>query len=381
MVTSSFADRITRRSLVAAVGTLSSCSLLFPLAPVVASSGELVTDSSSPDEATTDTAFHPESGVTNPAPPRALPSSYRLEGFRHQWQTWNNCGPATITMATSHFGRPELQAQAAAFLKPNPDDKNVNPDELVAYARSVGLRADWLVAGDLDRLKALVANGVPVVVETWYTPRPGDGLGHYRLLVGYDDGTQQLIFFDSFQAPGVNLRLPYSYFDENWRVFNRSYIPVYPAEKAPVVAEILGSDRDDTAMHERALVVAQAEVSARPNDAYSWFNVGTNLVSLGRHAEAAGAFDRARSLRLPSRMFWYQFGPFEAYLAAGRPNDVLALANANLQQTRDLEESLYYRGRALEAMGQSSQARASYQEAARVNPMFSPALHAVSLLG
>src|SRR5439155_20399473 len=95
--------------------------------------------------------------ATAPAAPAVevapAPASVRLEGFRHQWQTWNNCGPATITMATSHFGRPELQAQAAQFLKPNANDKNVSPDELVAYVRSVGLMADWRVAGDLPRVK------------------------------------------------------------------------------------------------------------------------------------------------------------------------------------------------------------------------------------
>ncbi|HEX2033990.1 MAG TPA: hypothetical protein VHS99_07385, partial [Chloroflexota bacterium] len=65
--------------------------------------------------------------AVNPAPP-----AVRLQNFRHQYQTWNNCGPATITMATSHFGRAETQAQAAPVLKPNPNDKNVGPDELVA---------------------------------------------------------------------------------------------------------------------------------------------------------------------------------------------------------------------------------------------------------
>ncbi|HEX2034000.1 MAG TPA: hypothetical protein VHS99_07435, partial [Chloroflexota bacterium] len=70
-------------------------------------------------------------GLPGPAVAPA-PPSFKLEGFRHQWQTWNNCGPATITMATSHFGRAETQAQAAPVLKPNPNDKNVGPDELVA---------------------------------------------------------------------------------------------------------------------------------------------------------------------------------------------------------------------------------------------------------
>lgn len=312
---------------------------------------------------------------------RPLPTTVRLDGVRHQWQTWNNCGPATIAMALSYFGRAESQAHAAAFLKPNANDKNVNPDELVAYVRSTGLLADWLVSGSLERIKRLVANGVPVVVETWHTPQPNDGLGHYRLLVGYDEPAQQLIFFDSFQPPGQNVRLPYRTFDEDWRAFNRTYIPVYDHDKELAVSAITGADRDEAHMRERSLAAAQDEAAARPADAYSWFNLGTALTGMGRTAEAAQAFDRARTLRLPWRMLWYQFAPFEAYLAEGRYNDVLALAGANLQQAADLEESLYYRGRALEALGRKAEARAAYQAAIRFNPRFGPAQHALSLLG
>lgn len=311
-----------------------------------------------------------------PAPP-----AFRLEGFRHQWQTWNNCGPATITMATSHFGRPELQAQAAQVLKPNPNDKNVGPDELVAYTRSVGLSADWRVNGDLNRLKQLIANGVPVVVETWFTPHPNDGMGHYRLLVGYDDAAGRFYAYDSYQPPGQNVPLPYGAFDADWRVFNRTYIPVYPLDKVDLVNMIVGEDADPQMMWTRALQRAQAEIASQPNDAFAWFDAGTDLVALGRMAEAAQAFDRARALKLPWRMLWYQFAPFEAYLAQGRYNDVLTLANANLAQANDLEESHYYRGRALEALGQAAAARAAYQTAIKLNPHFLPAYDALSRLG
>jgi tetratricopeptide (TPR) repeat protein len=319
--------------------------------------------------------------AVHPALAAPLPASLRLENFRHQWQTWNNCGPATITMATSHFGRPESQAHAAAFLKPNANDKNVSPDEMVAYVRSLGMRADLLVAGDLEKLKRLVANGIPVVVEMWFTPHPNDGMGHYRLLVGFDDAARQLTFYDSYDAPGVNVRLGYDAFEDDWRVFQRLYIPVYPPEKAEIAEAIVGADRDEGQLKARALASAQAELDGKPNDPFAWFNLGASLTRVGRTAEAVQAFDRARALRLPWRMLWYQFTPFEAYLAEGRVSDVLALAGANLQQASDLEESHYFRGRALETRGQHAQARAAYQAAVRSNPKFAPAQHALSQLG
>jgi tetratricopeptide (TPR) repeat protein len=206
-------------------------------------------------------------------------------------------------------------------------------------------------------------------------------MGHYRLLVAYDDAAQRFYAYDSFEPPGVNVPLPYNRLDEDWKVFNRSYVPVYLPQQEDVVTSILGSDREDAAMWVHALVVAESDAAHQPNDAFSWFNVGTNLAAMGRTAEAAGAFDHARALKLPWRMLWYQFGPFEAYLAEGRLSDVMALANANLQQANDLEESHYYRGRALQAQGQLAAARAEFQTAVKLSPRYAAAVAALAALG
>jgi len=310
-----------------------------------------------------------------------LPPSVKLDGVRHQWQTWNNCGPATITMATSFFGRKETQADAARFLKPNEEDNNVSPHELAAYARSVGLEAEWRVGGDLTRLKQLLAAKIPVVVEVWIAPAPNDWMGDYRLLVGYDDRAGQFSSFDSVTPPGSNLSQPYARFDEDWRVFNRTYIPIYTKEQAPVVVKILGMDRDDRVMYERALAAARREVLMTPEDGFAWFNVGSSLAALGRHLEAAQAFDKARAMRLPWRMLWYQFAPFETYLAVGRAEDVLSLTGVNLQRTTDLEESHFYRGKALQAQGKTAEARASFQAALKANAKFTLAQQALAGLG
>jgi hypothetical protein len=68
----------------------------------------------------------------------SLPSSYYLSGFTHTYQGWNNCGPATITMTMSYWGVENTQDDAAAFLKPDPEDRNVRPDEIAAYVNSLG---------------------------------------------------------------------------------------------------------------------------------------------------------------------------------------------------------------------------------------------------
>ena len=337
----------------------------------------------------------PGSAPQAPADPRATPSvvptpspvvelpppppAARLKSVVHIWQTWNNCGPATVTMALSAIGKAETQPAAVAFLKTSPEDKNVNPNELIDYVRSRGARSEWRTGGDAITLKRLLAAGVPVIVEVGFEYEPGDWMGHYRLMVGYDDAAGRFIAYDSYQAPGQNVPQPYEAFDANWRAFNRTFMPIYLPNQASDVAAIAG-EADDPALLERALSRAVADAQANQGNAFAWFNVGTSLVALDRMDEAADAFDTARRLKLPWRMLWYQFGPFEAYLNTGRLNDVLVLANANIEKFSELEESHYYKGRVLQVQGKVAEARAEYMLALKANSRYVPAKHFLNTL-
>jgi tetratricopeptide (TPR) repeat protein len=324
------------------------------------------------------------------APSRALPSATSLptadlppplpatllSGLTHQWQTWNNCGPATITMNLSYFGRTETQVEAAQFLKPNRDDKNVSPHELAAYARSVGLKAMVRQGGSLPELKAFLSTGFPVLAETWLV-HEGDGLGHYRLVIGYDEATRSLATFDSLNGPGYTVS--YEQFDADWRVFNRLYVLAYPPEQEEIVAAILGPQLDDATMYEGLVSQARSELAVNPNDAIAYFNLGEALTRLDRYEEATTAFDRARQLGLHWRRLWYQFAPFEAYYAVERYQDVLDLAEATLASTGGLEEVYLYQGLAWQATGQSGAADA-FEAALAYNPNFTPAREALEQL-
>jgi tetratricopeptide (TPR) repeat protein len=293
----------------------------------------------------------------------------------HQWQTWNNCGPATITMNTSYYGRPETQVEAAQFLKPNKDDKNVNPQELAAYARTLGLEAIVQPGGSLEQLRTFLSNDIPILAETWLV-HEGDGLGHYRLVTGYDDGTRELTTFDSLSGP--NYKVSYGQFDADWRVFNRTYLVVFPAEQADIVSAIIGPEMNETVVYERLAAEAQAELEANPNDPIAYFNLGDALTQLERYSEAAAAFDEARRLGLHWRRLWYQFSPLEAYYAVERYQDVIDLAQATIKNAGGLEEAYYYQGLALHATNQAGAAAEAFQAALAYNPNFAPAQDALN---
>lgn len=270
-------------------------------------------------------------------------------------------------MALSVFGDTVDQMTAAQTLKPDPDDKNVGPEELAAFARARGFHAVVRVNGDMERLRALVTLGAAVIVETWFIPEPGDEMGHYQLVTGFRERGHRIEMADSYRGPKVEV--PFAALDRHWRVFNRTYVVVAPAAMAAAVAEALGEDGDDRAMFRRAAARSEAELAVE-EDAFGWFNLGTSLLALGDTAAAAVAYDRSRSFGLPWRMLWYQFGPFEAYAAEARWSDVASLAEANLRNAGNLEESLYWRGRSREAAGDADGARADFARALSLNPHF-----------
>ena len=155
------------------------------------------------------------------------PSSARLNGIRHVYQDWNNCGPANLTMALSYFGWSYGQGRAASFLKPTIEDKNVSPAEMVAFVNQEqtelpDVRALWRFGGTLDLLKRLIAAEFPVVVESGYDVEDLGWMGHYETVVAYDDAEQTVWVYDSYLGIGSGFGRTYSYqeFDEWWRHFN-----------------------------------------------------------------------------------------------------------------------------------------------------------------
>ncbi len=300
-----------------------------------------------------------------------------LTGVKEEYQLWNNCGPATLSMNLGFYGWKGSQVEAAKFLKPDQEDKNVSPDQMVEFAQSVGFNAIYRVNGTPELVKALVRAGIPVLIEKGFEPEADLGwMGHYELMVGFNDLKQEFIAMDSYLGPYQSV--PYEQFDTYWRQFDRTYLVIYPDDKADQVTALLGDQLDDTTMWTGSLGTAQQEAAANPNDPFAWFNLGTSNVGLQDWPNAAAAYDRARQLGLPWRMTWYQFGWFEAYLRTGRYEDVLALADATIKVTPNIEEMFYYKGMALRALGSLDAARSQFELALKYNPNFEPAKKALA---
>ena len=148
---------------------------------------------------------------------------------------------------------------------------------------------------------------------------------------------------------------------------------VYPPEMEQTLMNVLGDNWDVDINRQHALETAQRETEEDPQNAFAWFNLGTNLTYFERYDEAANAYDTARTIGLPQRMLRYQFGPFISYFHSLRTDDLLVLTKYALGITRTSEEAMLWRGWAFYRQGDSSTALKYFRDALKIHPNYEDA--------
>lgn len=362
---------------------------------------------------TVPTSTTPEPTTIPTVTPTPLPASVYLPCVISEPQLFNNCGPATLSMYLSFYKWGLTQKETAAALRPNDRDKNVMPYEMINYVNEfTAQRALWRYGGDVETIKALLNAGFPVMVETGFEPAnlKKDGwMGHYLLIVGYDDNRQLFTTQDAYlliHPPGGGdsipeedredfrgFDVPYTEIEKNWRAFNYVFLVVYPPNMQNDVLNALGPLATDESAnriaYNRAIDEATSLGDIRERF-FAWFNAGTSAVNLQDYVTAATHFDTAFSLYpdvpeayRPWRMMWYQTGPYYAYYWSGRYNDVIELANQTLKAMSEpvLEESYYWRAMAAYALGNTTKAVVDLRQSIDFHPGFAPSMAMLNQLG
>lgn len=303
--------------------------------------------------------------TASPIPTPPLPTSVQLTGGTQVFQTFNNCGPASLSMALSYYGIVESQITLGQKLRPyqhpqgDNDDKSVTLSELAQIAAEYGFAVYYRPAGSIDILKQLLNLELPVITRTLLTNQ--DDIGHYRVITGYDEASMTITQDDSLQ--GANLTFSYQDFNTLWQPFNYEFLVLVPMEKSAQTEKILGTLIKSSAAWEQALVISDQAIEADPADIYSYFNRAVAHYHLGQYEDSIESFEAAKD-QLPDRMLWYQLDPLLAYYQVGDYDTVLRTSQTILdnqnQAYAELHylQSLVYQGRGQTDLAQAALARA-----------------------
>lgn len=301
------------------------------------------------------------------------PGNYALvENPKHIYQTFNNCGPATLSMILSWYGVNVSQEELGTKMRPyqvssgDNDDKTIFTYEFVDWAEAYGLEAIGRVNGDIDLLKKFTTNGIPVVVKTWL--HPNDDIGHFRIVRGFDDKKQVVIQDDSYEGPNISIR--YYDFLSMWQPFNYNYIIVFTPELKEKVEVIISEEINEKIAWENALKRAEQEKNIDPKSPYPGFNISTSSYHLGDFDKSVSEFEKVES-SLPRRMLWYQIEPIIAYQELGNYDRVFEITDNILENgNRAFSELYVIRGEIYLDRGDEDAAKEQFDLAIKYNSNF-----------
>lgn len=307
------------------------------------------------------------------------PVSARIDSIKTVFQTFNNCGPASLSMILQWNGLTKSQDELGKILRPyqNPqgdnDDKSVSTEEIVELAQTYGLIAFNRPNGSVDLLQQFASHGIPIIVKTWL--HPNEDIGHFRIVTGYDNTTQTIYQTDSYKGPDVTF--DYSTFMEMWQPFNYQYIVIVTPDKEAVIKQIIGEDYDETTAWRNALARAEEELKTSPDAIYPQFNIAVAEYNLGHYQQSAAAYEKVAD-RLPGRMLWYQLEPIRAYQKIGEKDKVFGLTDRILNRNNRAYSELYLiRGQLLLEEGDKIGAREQFERAIYYNTNYKAAHEAL----
>lgn len=313
----------------------------------------------------------------NPSPTINLdiPNSRIIEQRHHTFQTFNNCGPATLSMALSYWGINVSQQELGNILRPyqvqsgDNDDKSVTLEEVANQAENYGLHSYLRPNGTPEKLEMFISQGIPVVARTWL--EVNEDIGHYRVIRGYDKSTQTFIQDDSLQ--GENLIYSYNEFNAIWQPFNYEYLVIVDDSKKEIAEAILNEEIDKTTAWKNALNRIEKEIKDDPDNWHLTFAKSRIHYYLGEYEKSIKEFEKVEN-RLSFRTLWYQIEPIRAYFELGNYNKVFNITDRILNnQNRAFSELYHIRAEIYLKQGDITSARTELENALLYKHNYQPA--------
>ena len=305
------------------------------------------------------------------------PISKEIPIRTHAFQSFNNCGPAALSMALSYYGIDKSQQELGQALRPyqipggNNDDKSVTLEELAEKSKEFNLIPYHRPNGNVETLKLFISYDIPIITRTWL--KPNDDIGHYRVVRGYDETS--FIQDDSLQ--NKNLKYTFTDFNEIWKKFNYEYLVLIPKEKHEIAEAILGENLDPKISWQKAVELSQKELEKNPEDIYARFNLSVAYYNIGDYQKSVEEFEKVESY-LSFRTLWYQIEPVQAYFELGNYDRVFEITDKVLDyHNRAFSELYLIRGRIYQKQGKLEEAKSEFQKAVQYNINLKPAQEAL----
>jgi len=127
--------------------------------------------------------------------------------------TYNGCGAASLAMVLEYYNMSISQEEIAEEImvddNPFTHEGYGSPFKMISYVKKLGLKAKFKFMS-INKIKGYLQEGIPVIaIQFSRFPKILQNL-HYRVAIGYNDDSYELIFHDIIF--GEDYKMEYSYF-------------------------------------------------------------------------------------------------------------------------------------------------------------------------
>ena len=170
------------------------------------------------------------SGLAAPA------SGYVLQGVPLVRQSYNACGPASITEVLGYFGLKIDMGQVSQLTRPD-ERAYMSGQAILSFAPLVGMQAKLYAGGNLNTVRSAIKNGLPIIALQSHIPQAGTVIPHWRVIVGYDDAKKAVYLMDPLLG---YVGIGYNDFNRVWAAQRGQFAVMYPPKLAPTVKKAIG---------------------------------------------------------------------------------------------------------------------------------------------
>lgn len=163
------------------------------------------------------------------------PAGYILSGMPLVHQTYNACGPASITQVLGYFGIGASLADVSRLTRPS-ERSYMTAQAIVDFAPRVGLEARLYRGGSLQTVRAAIRARLPLIALQSHVTAT-QVIPHWRVVTGYDDARGQVYLMDPLLG---YVLMSYADFNRVWADHQGEFAVMYPPGWRETVRKVIG---------------------------------------------------------------------------------------------------------------------------------------------
>lgn len=170
------------------------------------------------------------------SPANAQPAGFLLSGVPLVRQTYNACGPASVTEVLGYFGLSMRLQDVSRLTRPH-ERAYMTAEAIVGFAPQVGMEARLYSGGSLPTVRKSIQAGLPLIVLQDLVLAGGANIPHWRVVVGYDDAAQTVYLMDPYLG---YVLMKQSDFLQAWVPHRGQFALLYPPSMRSTVLKTVG---------------------------------------------------------------------------------------------------------------------------------------------